>query len=170
MLCVAVWYDSILPVVMRVKEELQFFLHPHNLSRHTKSQHTTQERSWRWTIEVRNMLSYWMLWIKLTIKYCVSCWITDILQNDTRSIKYQISWTLSRLLTTNYIPNSAVESSVFLAGPEIKSWFVDSEFWWWLLVLKRGSYHFGSYLSQVIIYEWTPKWLGYMSGLVANRR
>ena len=32
-----------------------------------------------------------MLWIKLIIKYCVSCWITDILQNDTRSIKYQIA-------------------------------------------------------------------------------
>ena len=30
-----------------------------------------------------------MLWIKLIIKYCVSCWITDILQNDTRSIRHQ---------------------------------------------------------------------------------
>ena len=38
----------------------------------------------------RNMLSYWMLWIKLIIKYCVSCWITYILQNDTRSIQCQI--------------------------------------------------------------------------------
>ena len=37
------------------------------------------------------MLSYWMLWIKLIIKYCVSCWITDILQNDTRSIQYHIT-------------------------------------------------------------------------------
>ena len=44
----------------------------------TKLQHTAQERSWRWTIEVRNMLSYWMLWIRLIIKYCVSCWITDM--------------------------------------------------------------------------------------------
>ena len=48
--------------------------------------------SWRWIIEVRNMLSYWMLWVKLIIKYCVSCWITDILQNDTRSIQYQIQY------------------------------------------------------------------------------
>ena len=30
MLYVAIWYVSIRPVVMRVKEELQFFLHPHN--------------------------------------------------------------------------------------------------------------------------------------------
>ena len=30
-----------------------------------------------------------MLRIKLIIKYCVSCWITDILQNDTRTIQYQ---------------------------------------------------------------------------------
>ena len=30
-----------------------------------------------------------MLWIKLIIKYCVSCWITDISQNDTRSIQYR---------------------------------------------------------------------------------
>ena len=30
MLYVAIWYVSICPVVMRVKEELQFFLHPHN--------------------------------------------------------------------------------------------------------------------------------------------
>ena len=37
MLYVAIWYVWIRPVVMRVKEELQ---------------------SWRWTIEVRNMLSY----------------------------------------------------------------------------------------------------------------
>ena len=44
----------------------------------TLIKHTVYERSWRWTIEVRNMLSYWMLWIKLIIKYCVSCWITDI--------------------------------------------------------------------------------------------
>ena len=29
-----------------------------------------------------------MLRIKLIIKYCVSCWITDILQNDTRYIQY----------------------------------------------------------------------------------
>ena len=40
MLYVAVWYVSIRPVVMRVKEELQYFLHPHNVSRHTKLQHT----------------------------------------------------------------------------------------------------------------------------------
>ena len=32
-----------------------------------------------------------MLWIKLIIKYCVSFRITDILQNDKRSILYQIS-------------------------------------------------------------------------------
>ena len=32
-----------------------------------------------------------MLRIKLIIKYCVSCWITDILRNDTRSIQYQIN-------------------------------------------------------------------------------
>ena len=56
---------------------------------YTKLQHTAQERSWSWTIEVRNMLSYWMLWIKLIIKYCVYCWITYILQNDTRFIQYQ---------------------------------------------------------------------------------
>ena len=31
-----------------------------------------------------------MLWIKLIIKYCISCWITYILQNDTRSVQYQI--------------------------------------------------------------------------------
>ena len=31
-----------------------------------------------------------MLRIKLIIKYCVSCWITDVLQNDTRSIQYEI--------------------------------------------------------------------------------
>ena len=31
-----------------------------------------------------------MLRIKLIIKYCVSCWITDILQNDIRSIQHQI--------------------------------------------------------------------------------
>ena len=30
-----------------------------------------------------------MLRIKLIIKYCVSCCITYILQNDTRSIQYQ---------------------------------------------------------------------------------
>ena len=40
MLYVAIWYVSIRPVVMRVKEELQFFLHPHNVSRHTKLHHT----------------------------------------------------------------------------------------------------------------------------------
>ena len=40
MLYVAVWYVSIPPVVMRVKEELQFFLHSH-----TKLQPTAQERS-----------------------------------------------------------------------------------------------------------------------------
>ena len=89
MLYVAIWYVSIRPVVKRVKKELQFFLHPHNISRLTKSQYTAQERSWRWTTEVRNMLSYRMLWIKLIIKYCVSCWITDILQNDTRSVQYR---------------------------------------------------------------------------------
>ena len=27
---------------------------------------------------------------KLIIRYCVPCWITDILQNDTRSVQYQI--------------------------------------------------------------------------------
>ena len=32
-----------------------------------------------------------MLRIKLIIKYCISCWITDILQNDTGSIQYQIN-------------------------------------------------------------------------------
>ena len=32
MLYVAIWYVSIRPVVKRVKEELQFFLHPHNNS------------------------------------------------------------------------------------------------------------------------------------------
>ena len=30
MLYVAIWHVSIRPVVMRMKEELQFFLHPHN--------------------------------------------------------------------------------------------------------------------------------------------
>ena len=30
-----------------------------------------------------------MLWIKLIIKYCVSRWITYILQNDARSIQHQ---------------------------------------------------------------------------------
>ena len=30
MLYVAIWYVSVRPVVMRVKEELQFFLQPHN--------------------------------------------------------------------------------------------------------------------------------------------
>ena len=30
MLYVAIWYVSIRPVVMRVKEGLQFFLHPHD--------------------------------------------------------------------------------------------------------------------------------------------
>ena len=44
------------------------------------------------------MLSYWMLWIKLIIKHCVSCWITDILQNDTRSIQYQINAESFRVL------------------------------------------------------------------------
>ena len=32
MLYVAIWYVSIRPVVMRVKEELQFYLHPHNIT------------------------------------------------------------------------------------------------------------------------------------------
>jgi hypothetical protein len=27
---------------------------------------------------------------KIIINYCISCWIRDILQNDTRSIQYQI--------------------------------------------------------------------------------
>ena len=45
MLYVAIWYVSIRPVVMRVTEELQFFRHPHNVSKHTKLQHTAQERS-----------------------------------------------------------------------------------------------------------------------------
>ena len=34
-----------------------------------------------------------MLCIKLIIKYCVSCWFTYTLQNDTRSIQYQIKKT-----------------------------------------------------------------------------
>ena len=46
MLFVAIWYVSIRYegegriAVMRVKKELQFFLHPHNVSKHTKLQHT----------------------------------------------------------------------------------------------------------------------------------
>ena len=38
-----------------------------------------EKRSWEWTIEVRNMSSYWMLRINLIVKHCVSCWITCIL-------------------------------------------------------------------------------------------
>jgi hypothetical protein len=32
-----------------------------------------------------------MLWINLIIKHCVSCWITYILQDDIRSIEYQVN-------------------------------------------------------------------------------
>ena len=35
MLYVVIWYVSIRPVVMRVKEELQFFLHPHKEPNYT---------------------------------------------------------------------------------------------------------------------------------------
>ena len=48
------------------------------------------------------MLSYWMLWIKLIIEYCLSCWITYILQNDTQSIQYQITIPLFYNVTTPY--------------------------------------------------------------------
>ena len=34
--------------------------------------------------------------MKLIIKYCVSCWITHILQNDARSVQYQITATTTR--------------------------------------------------------------------------
>ena len=39
-----------------------------------------------------------MLWIKLIIKYCVSFWFTDILQNDTRSIQYQSMYMIKAIL------------------------------------------------------------------------
>ena len=38
-----------------------------------------------------------MLRIKLIIKYCVSCWITVTLQNETRSIQYQILRTVCHI-------------------------------------------------------------------------
>ena len=45
-----------------------------------------------------------MLWIKLIIKYCVSCWITDIFQNGTRSIQHQINY-CSHYFFWRYSPN-----------------------------------------------------------------
>ena len=46
-----------------------------------------------------------MLWMKLIIKYCVSCWITHILQNDARSVQYQITATTTRTLEpANLLP------------------------------------------------------------------
>ena len=35
------------------------------------------------------MSSHQVLWINSIIKHCVSCWITYILQDDTRSIQYE---------------------------------------------------------------------------------
>ena len=44
------------------------------------------------------MSSQQMLRINLIIKHCVSCWITYILQDDTRSIQYQVSFFSSLLI------------------------------------------------------------------------
>jgi len=60
--------------------------------------------------------------------------------NLQKSTLKKFSWTLSHLFTTNYVPNNDLKSLIFLAGPEIKSWLADSEFHWWLLVLKIGSH------------------------------
>ena len=43
-----------------------------------------------------------MLWIKLIMKYCVSCWITYIMQNDKRSVQYQIKWNLLLMTCVNH--------------------------------------------------------------------
>ena len=58
---------------------------------HTKSATYSFKRSWGWTIEVRNMSNHQVLLINSVIKHCVSCWITYILQDDTRSIQYQVN-------------------------------------------------------------------------------
>ena len=66
MLYVAIWYVSIRPVVVRVKEELQFFLLLRSgwtcrvvrVLPHTKSANTAcKKRPRRWTGKVRNMSS-----------------------------------------------------------------------------------------------------------------
>ena len=43
-----------------------------------------------WYVSVRPVCYEGEGRIKLNIKYCVSCWSTDILQNDTRSGPYNI--------------------------------------------------------------------------------
>ena len=49
-----------------------------------------------------------MFWIKLIIKYIVSCWITDILQNDTLSIQYQITNTTLNLTSMRNCPKQNI--------------------------------------------------------------
>ena len=47
-----------------------------------------------WIYLLLYMSSHQVIWIKLTIKQCVSCWITYILQDDTRSTQYQVTISL----------------------------------------------------------------------------
>ena len=68
------------PVVMRVKEELQssssFTLITYRDIPNCNIQHKNAPENGPLKSET---WSYWMLWIKLIIKYCVTRWITDIL-------------------------------------------------------------------------------------------
>jgi hypothetical protein len=97
-----------------------FFLHAHNnrMCRDTPNYNIQHKNALEnETIEVRNMLSYWKLWIKLIIKYCVSCWITDILQNYTLSMQYQ---TLKYLISFSKIKTvKTLCVSIALASPTI---------------------------------------------------
>jgi hypothetical protein len=53
MLYVAVWYVSIRPVVMRVKEEVQFFLHPHN-----RTSITIQVENFCWDVRGKRVFEF----------------------------------------------------------------------------------------------------------------
>ena len=120
MLYVAVWYVSIHPVVMRVKEELrtalQFFFTLITTGRIETYQIAT------YSIRTLLKIDYWSpkhvellnVMNKLIIKYCISCWITDRLQNDTWPIQYQNRinpfW-LYNTFTENVSLNSVVVNS-----------------------------------------------------------
>ena len=65
MLYVAIWYVSIRPVVMRVKEELQFILHPHN----NRPKHVE-------LLNVMNKINHQILCILLDYRYVVCMYLT----------------------------------------------------------------------------------------------
>ena len=115
---VKVWGVSSLPG-LRLYEELHSSYNritTGHIEKHAKYhvpnlQHTACKRSWGRTIEVRNMLSHQVLWINSIIKHCVSCWITYILQDDTRSIQYHVKFSflkVCKIQRQEHVPDKCI--------------------------------------------------------------